>query len=78
MCVHVFHLCGSLKGWGGHKVSLEQFVLCSMTGWVVSNGTVTGVCSCCLCVPTVIRMWRVEEEMLFENYTEVPPVVTEY
>lgn len=49
-----------------------------MTGWVVSTGTMTGVCRCCLCVPTVIRMWRVKEEMLFGNYTEVPPVVTEY
>lgn len=49
-----------------------------MTGWVVSTGTVTGVCRCCLCVPTVIRMWRGKEEMLFGNYTEVPPVVTEY
>lgn len=36
------------------------------------------VCGCSLWVPTLMWKRRAKEEMLFGNYTEVPPVVTEY
>lgn len=78
VCVCVCCLCGSLGGWGGREISPEQFVLCSMTGRLVSTGAATSVCGCFLWVPTIMWMRRAKEEMLFGNYIEVPPVVTEY
>lgn len=77
VCVCVL-LVWQSGGWGGREISPEHFVLCSMTGQSVSIGAATSVCGCSLWVPTVTWMRRAKEEMLFGNYTEVPPVVREY